>query len=159
MDIRGSSFFDTSRLSIKHITFLLAFFTAFFCYLNASMTLSYRNLKNHGKVAYIEEMDDFHKKYYYGRRGFRRNSDDVANIKFRTNKGTLIVKEQYYTDEILKDFQAGRPVKIFYDPKDPHNKAIFEKVVRSKNINYKRAFFYFSLTMGLLLATFFPKQR
>ena len=154
LDIRSSSFFDTSRLSVKHVFFLVAIFTGFFCYIDASFIKSYKDLQNYGNVAYIEEMDDFHKKIYH-----RRASDPVANIKFRTNTGAVIVKEQFYTDEILEDFQTGKPVKIFYDPKDPQNKAIFEKVVQSPKLSYKKAYQYFFITLVLVVMAFSPKMR
>ncbi len=154
-DLRGASFFDTSALSVKHILFLLALFTGFFCYMQASFIKSYKDLQNYGNVAYIEEMGDFHEKNYSRFNG----SDPVANIKFRTNTGAVIIKEQFYTDEILKDFQAGKPVKIFYDPKDPQNKAIFEKVVQSPNLNYKGAYGFFFITLILVVITFSPRLR
>ena len=111
-------------------------------------------IKNQGNIAYIEKMDNFRDKNYN-----LSKKDSTADISFRTDSGTLITKEQFYTVEILEDYQAGRPVKLFYDPSDPQNKAIFEKVVLSNKINYYQTYVFLLITMGLLTLAFFPRRR
>ena len=66
-----------------------------------------------GKTAVVEPIREY--------KSFSRSGQTVytAELKFRTDTGQAMTIKRSFPEAVLKDFQAGRPVNIYYMPGDP----------------------------------------
>ena len=74
----------------------------------------------------------------YETRTRRGSTTYSAEFTFRTNDGGVVTRKRSFPEELLSDFRSGKPVKVFYDPKNPREFA-FEKEEQS----------WLSILMGL----------
>jgi len=70
-------------------------------------------LKKHGQRAVVEPISEYQQFKQSG------SSTYTAEFHFTTADGQPAVVKHSFPEGVLEDFQAGRPVEIFYNPKDP----------------------------------------
>lgn len=81
---------------------------------------SVSRIKSGGETAVVQPITEYtmHKS--------RGNITYTAQFTFRTSSGVKVTRKTSFPKEILEDFQHQRPVKVFYDPRDPRE-FVFEK--------------------------------
>ncbi len=72
------------------------------------------SIQEHGKIAVVAPIGD----YSVFKRG--GSSTYTAEFHFKTEDGREIVQKRSFPEEVLSDFQAGKPVEIVYLPNDPN---------------------------------------
>jgi len=72
------------------------------------------NVKKHGERAVVEPISGYQQFKQSG------SSTYTAEFHFTTADGRPIVMKHSFPEEVLEDFQAGRPVEIFYMPTNPY---------------------------------------
>ncbi|WP_162932662.1 DUF3592 domain-containing protein [Solimonas sp. K1W22B-7] len=77
-------------------------------------------LKKIGTVAIVEPISE------YTDSSSRGNHTYTAEFVFETEDGTTITKKTSFPKELIADFEAGTPVKVFYNPTNP-SEFVFEK--------------------------------
>ena len=77
---------------------------------------SISRIKSLGQTAIVEPIDSYkkHKRTY------------TATFSFKTHAGQQISTNRSFPKDLIQDFEAGKPVKIFYDPNSP-SEFVFEK--------------------------------
>ena len=71
------------------------------------------NLKKHGERAVVEPISGYQEFKQGG------SSTYTAEFHFTTADGRQMAVKHSFPEEVLEDFQAGRPVEIFYMPRSP----------------------------------------
>ena len=71
------------------------------------------NIQKHGTRATVEPIADYTEFKQGG------SSTFTAEFHFKTEDGRDIVQKRSFPEEVLIDFNAGKPVQIFYLPNDP----------------------------------------
>lgn len=71
------------------------------------------SIQKHGTLATVEPIADYTEFKQGG------SSTYTAEFHFKTEDGRDIVLKHSFPEEVLADFQAGRPVQIFYLQNDP----------------------------------------
>jgi len=71
------------------------------------------NLKKHGQRSVVEPISEYQQFKQSG------SSTYTAEFHFTTADGRQMAVKHSFPEEILEDFQEGRPVEIFYMANDP----------------------------------------
>jgi len=71
------------------------------------------NIKKHGEKSVVEPISGYQEFKQSG------SSTYTAEFHFTTADGRQMVVKRSFPEEVLEDFKAGRPVEIFYMPRDP----------------------------------------
>ncbi len=62
----------------------------------------------------------------YAKRKAKRSSTYTAQFNFTTEKGEKVSQQKNFPEALVKDFDAGTPVRVLYDPNSPSS-FVFEK--------------------------------
>jgi len=81
---------------------------------------SIQRLQASGKTAIVAPIGEYTERTRKGSHTY------TAEFTFETENGSKITKSKSFPKELLADFEAGTPVKVFYDPRDPAE-FVFEK--------------------------------
>ncbi len=81
---------------------------------------SLSRLKKYGLTAYVEPITSYTKHRSHG------ITDYSAEFRFTTSDGHPIKRRTTFPKELLADFEAGKPVKIYYEAGSP-GEFVFEK--------------------------------
>ena len=77
-------------------------------------------LKRVGEPATVRPIQNYTAHKQRGRTNY------MATFNYKTATGSEVNRAKSFPEEVLKEFEAGRPVKIFYDPRNP-SEFVFEK--------------------------------
>ena len=86
---------------------------AVFLRAQASSDNELRILMAKGKTAVVEQIKEYKS---FSQKG---HTTYTAELKFRTEAGRPMTIKRSFPEAVLKDFEAGRPVNIYYMPGDP----------------------------------------
>ncbi|WP_431096483.1 hypothetical protein [Polaromonas aquatica] len=86
---------------------------AVFLRAQASGDSELRLVMANGKTAVVEPIKEY--------KSFSRSGQTIytAELKFRTDTGQAMTIKRSFPEAVLKDFEAGRPVNIYYMPGNP----------------------------------------
>jgi hypothetical protein len=72
------------------------------------------DIQKHGMLATVEPIADYTEFKQGG------SSTYTAEFHFKTKDGRDIVQKRSFPGEVLSDFNAGKPVQVFYLPNNPN---------------------------------------
>jgi hypothetical protein len=82
--------------------------------------LALRHTRSGGMAAVVDPIDGYSKRRSKGLTTYS------AEFTFKTATGQVVVKRRTFPEELIKDFEQRRPVKVVYDPRSPSD-FVFEK--------------------------------
>lgn len=109
------------QLAFKTLAILIGIVAIAFAYQDRS---ALNRVKSVGKPAIVEPITN------YTRMKSRGSTTYTAQFAFKTEEGQAISQKRSFPEELLEDFERGIPVKVLYDPRNPHE-FVFEKETAS----------------------------